>query len=61
MTRLYCMAYGILVTWIPAIWERFGRFTDRVFWEIDNNDFLAGFAFAWILFCTAWICGLVRV
>ena len=61
MTRLYCMAYGIIVTWIPAIWEQFGRFTDRVFWEIDHNDFLSGFCLAWILFCLAWMAGLVKV
>ena len=59
--KLYCMAYGIIVTWIQAILGLFDRFTDRVFWEIDHNDFLSGFSFAWILFCLAWLTGLVRV
>ena len=61
MTKLYCMTYGILVTWLPAIWEQIGKVADRVFWEIDHNDFLSGFMFALILFCLAWITGPVRV
>ena len=61
MTKLYCMTYGILVTWLPATWEPIGKVADRVFWEIDHNDFLSGFMFALILFCLAWITGLVRV
>ena len=61
MTKLYCMTYGIIVTWLPAIWERLGKIADRVFWEIDHNDFLSGFAFALILLCLAWMTGLVRV
>lgn len=61
MTKLYCMAYGIIVTWLPAIWEQIGKVADRVFWEIDHNDFLSGFMFALILFCLAWMTGLVRV
>ena len=61
MTKLYCMTYGILVTWLPAIWEQIGKVADRVFWEIDHNDFLSGFMFALILFYLAWITGLVRV
>lgn len=61
MTKLYCMTYGILVTWLPAIWKQIGKVADRVFWEIDHNDFLSGFMFALILFCLAWMTGLVRV
>ena len=61
MTKLYCMTYGIIVTWLPAIWELIGKVADRVFWEIDHNDFLSGFMFALILLCLAWMTGLVRV
>lgn len=61
MTKLYCMTYGIIVTWLPAIWEQIGKVADRVFWEIDNNEFLSGFMFALILLCLAWMTGLVRV
>ena len=61
MTKLYCMTYGILVTSLPAIWEQIGKVADRVFWEIDHNDFLSGFMFALILLCLAWMTGLVRV
>ena len=61
MTKLYCMTYGIIVTWLPAIWEQIGKVADRVFWEIDHNDFLSGFMFALILFCLACMTGLVRV
>ncbi len=61
MTKLYCMIYGIIVTWLPAIWEQIGKVADRVFWEIDHNDFLSGFMFALILLCLAWMTGLVRV
>lgn len=61
MTKLYCMTYGIIVTWLPAIWEQIGKVADRVFWEIDHNEFLSGFMFALILLCLAWMTGLVRV
>ena len=61
MMKLYCMTYGIIVTWLPAIWEQIGKVADRVFWEIDHNDFLSGFMFALILLCLAWMAGLVRV
>lgn len=61
MMRLYCITYGILATWIPAICRWFDRAVDKIFWEIDHNDFLSGFCLAWILFCLAWMAGLVEV
>ena len=61
MTKLYCMTYGIIVTWLPAIWEQIGKVADRVFWEIDHNDFLSGFMFALVLFAIPYIIGVVDI
>lgn len=61
MMKLYCLAYGILITLLQAAAAGLSKLTDRVFWEIDHNDFLSGFMFALILLCLAWRTGLVRV
>ena len=61
MMKLYCLAYGILITLLQAAAAGLSKLADRVFWEIDHNDFLSGFALAWILFAVAWLGGFVKI
>ncbi|MBQ9283870.1 MAG: hypothetical protein IJ216_02330 [Acidaminococcaceae bacterium] len=41
--------------------ELLNRFGDWMLEQIDHNDFLSGFMFAWILFCLAWLGGVVTL
>ena len=61
MMKLYCITYGILFCLYQAAKPRITRMMDWIFWQIDHNDFLSGFMFAWILFCLAWLGGVVTL
>ena len=61
MMKLYCITYGILITLFEAAAAGMARLADRIFWEIDHNDFLSGFVFAFLLAGFAYLAGVIRI